>query len=356
MALHEDTGPIQQEEGKKRPRMQTTDVRLAARRWKFRFNNMWLRDQGLYEVVEHSWQSCGRRDILDKRAAYCLALERWGRERNGEMVSRKKELRRQLQNYRGTQDGVGCDLYDQTKLELSGIMEREEIHWRQRAKVFWLAHGDRNSCFFQAMASERKRQNCMLGLKNDMGEWARDEAEMGNIVVDYFTSMLGESVTSAKSGYRLSLKYTGRVHGRVEGDFWGKLWKLTMPPKLKNFMWRALRGILPTCCKLVQRHLNISVDCVHCGEAEDIDHALLFCEEAQSVWACWGGGCNVRVGVGFNQWFAEVCEREPELRVIQWCPLTSKLWQARNNRIWVAKRYSSFALYCMGSSYINDWQ
>ncbi|KAJ8768599.1 hypothetical protein K2173_022721 [Erythroxylum novogranatense] len=98
-----------------------------------------------------------------------------------------------------------------------------------------------------------------------------------------------------------------------------------MPPKLKNFMWRAMRGILPTCCKLVQRHLNISVDCDHCGEAKDIDHALLFCEEAQLLGVRWGGGSNVRVGV-------------------------------RYDRIWVAKWYCSFALYRMELSYINDWQ
>ncbi|KAJ8752497.1 hypothetical protein K2173_004785 [Erythroxylum novogranatense] len=129
-----------------------------------------------------------------------------------------------------------------------------------------------------------------------------------------------------------------------------------MSPKLKNFMWRALRDILPTCCKLLQRHLNICVDCVHCGVAEDVDHALVFCPEARSVWARWGGGSIVREGVGFNRWFTEVCEKESTVLVIQWCSLASKLWQARNDRIWEAKRYSSFTLYRMALGYINDWQ
>ncbi|KAJ8769053.1 hypothetical protein K2173_024049 [Erythroxylum novogranatense] len=105
------------------------DVSLVARRWKFLFNNMWLRDQGLPGVVERSWHSGVGRDILTKWVDCCLALARWGRECNCELVSRKQELTRQLQRYRGNEDGVGCALYAQAKIELSGLMAQEEIHW-----------------------------------------------------------------------------------------------------------------------------------------------------------------------------------------------------------------------------------
>lgn len=40
---------------------------------------------------------------------------------------------------------------------LHEIFLHEEVYWKQRAKVFWLAEGDTNSKFFHAYASARKK-------------------------------------------------------------------------------------------------------------------------------------------------------------------------------------------------------
>ncbi|KAK4855182.1 hypothetical protein QYF36_004801 [Acer negundo] len=44
-------------------------------------------------------------------------------------------------------------------MDLDRLLSKEEIYWRQRSKADWLFAGDRNSKFFNACASARKRKN-----------------------------------------------------------------------------------------------------------------------------------------------------------------------------------------------------
>ena len=58
--------------------------------------------------------------------------------------------------------------------ELNVMIEKEEIFWHQRSRVAWLKEGDRNTKFYHACASQRKRTNTILGLRDDQGEWYSD--------------------------------------------------------------------------------------------------------------------------------------------------------------------------------------
>lgn len=39
------------------------------------------------------------------------------------------------------------------------LLELEEIHYLRRSRATWLKNGDRNTVFFQAFASARRRKN-----------------------------------------------------------------------------------------------------------------------------------------------------------------------------------------------------
>jgi hypothetical protein len=60
-----------------------------------------------------------------------------------------------LATLQGDEDGhdLGQTLGIQRDLQVQ--LEQEEIKWRQRAKINWLSHGDRNSKFFHACANQR---------------------------------------------------------------------------------------------------------------------------------------------------------------------------------------------------------
>nr|GLL38063.1 receptor like protein 30-like [Ipomoea trifida] len=52
---------------------------------------------------------------------------------------------------------------------------------------------------------------------------------------------------------------------------WNILWNLDLPPRLKNFMWQAAKGILPSRVKLRSRGVEMNPLCLICGEEEETD-------------------------------------------------------------------------------------
>jgi hypothetical protein len=68
-------------------------------------------------------------------------------------------------------------------------------------------------------------------------------------------------------------------------QFWGILWKLNVPAKVKIFCWRAMHGILPLKSILAGRHIGTSGQCPLCSlHAEDILHMMFGCQGATSIW------------------------------------------------------------------------
>jgi hypothetical protein len=48
-------------------------------------------------------------------------------------------------------------------------MLQDDAYWRQRAKKHWYKDGDKNTKFFHASATARKKANCILSLEDDNG-------------------------------------------------------------------------------------------------------------------------------------------------------------------------------------------
>ena len=77
-----------------------------------------------------------------------------------------------------------------------------------------------------------------------------------------------------------STSNAGRQH-----SFWKHVWFVVIPPKIKNFIWRACTDSLPLQTKLFDRKISNSFSCVLCLEAaESCTHLLWECSFAQVVW------------------------------------------------------------------------
>lgn len=59
---------------------------------RFKFENMWIREQECRNIVQECWANSDTRDIMEKMVDFCAKLEEWG----GGML---KEMRVQLANY-----------------------------------------------------------------------------------------------------------------------------------------------------------------------------------------------------------------------------------------------------------------
>ena len=98
---------------------------------------------------------------------------------------------------------------------------------------------------------------------------------------------------TVRSAYRVSLKLLKTSTPRTNGDssnkakeaqFWKGLWKIDYPNKIKHFLWRVCREILPTNYHLAARKMSSNDRCGFCGEYESSGHTLWDCKVAAEVW------------------------------------------------------------------------
>jgi len=90
---------------------------------------------------------------------------------------------------------------------------------------------------------------------------------------------------SVKSAYKICVsEITDNSHMHVH-DQWNLIWKLKVPPKIKNFLWRVCRGCFPTWAHLSSRGVSFPLDYVQCSNNyEDSIHILIECPKVVQVW------------------------------------------------------------------------
>ena len=75
---------------------------------------------------------------------------------------------------------------------------------------------------------------------------------------------------------------------------WSGIWRIKAPPKIINFLWRAVTGSLPTAYNLFQRKCEKSPLCGIFGlGAETVEHCLLTCSWASAIW--FGSNIGIRI-------------------------------------------------------------
>lgn len=99
---------------------------------------------------------------------------------------------------------------------------------------------------------------------------------------------------TVRSGYRKALDFRNLIVGvnpppmQVPSSdqlMWKHLWKLKVPPKVLNFLWRMVSDILPTRDQLLRRRLIENSVCFRCENAsEPCLHAIVDCAENSNVW------------------------------------------------------------------------
>ncbi|XP_073355407.1 uncharacterized protein [Aegilops tauschii subsp. strangulata] len=72
---------------------------------------------------------------------------------------------------------------------LNRLEEQLETYWKQRAHVNWMKRGDRNTKFFHAAASERRRRNRIRKLRKEDGTIVDKEDDMKAVVTNYFLNL-----------------------------------------------------------------------------------------------------------------------------------------------------------------------
>ncbi|KAF4385325.1 hypothetical protein G4B88_026608 [Cannabis sativa] len=92
--------------------------------------------------------------------------------------------------------------------------------------------------------------------------------------------------------------------------FWNTLWKLSVPPKVKDLLWRTVTNCLPTKFRLRYRHVPVDTICPVCKVTDEtIYHSLVDCSFAKAYWQQLAAGVNLTVVGSFANWFATVLQQ-----------------------------------------------
>jgi hypothetical protein len=146
---------------------------------------------------------------------------------------------------------------------------------------------------------------------------------------------------TVKSAYRIlnQQECNGAESSSVSSAkfFWKGVWSSKVQPKIRNFIWRACRNILPTQTKLFEKQISSSFSCRWCEtEAETCDHVLWRCEFAQRVWSACAVKLPSRVVIQMTVVdFLECCLQElasPDVEII--FTTAWMLWSAQNALLW----------------------
>ena len=111
---------------------------------------------------------------------------------------------------------------------------------------------------------------------------------------------------SIKSGYRVLIAKNGiGLIGGVHKSVWKYLWAFTVPPKVKNFLWRACTDCIPTGSTLMSKRVEISKFCPLChASIETPLHILVNCPLARGCWVQTEMGSVISHHGSFEEWLA----------------------------------------------------
>ncbi|KAF3784619.1 putative ribonuclease H protein [Nymphaea thermarum] len=158
-----------------------TRGRAGTGRTRFRFELWWLRDESFVDVVPRWWDRTvnGRWAAFRlSRKLHCIRREviAWKRIFWSGKFSEVAIWDEEILSIQSS-DNVSTDQSSRLLCLQSLAQEwriRESIHWQQRSRLGWLAHGDQNSRFFHLAASQRRRQallqSMVIGHREFLGE------------------------------------------------------------------------------------------------------------------------------------------------------------------------------------------
>ncbi|WVZ62142.1 hypothetical protein U9M48_011922 [Paspalum notatum var. saurae] len=156
------------------------------------FEARWLEEEECAAKVEEAWNLALLDDtttLLELQGRVLGELWEWDRSVLGELKKRVKNARRELEKCRRrglSQEALNREHVLRFKLER--LEDQLHVYWKQRAHNSWLLSGDRNTKFFHAFASERKRKNGVKRLVDEGGGEVKGD-RLKTYVTDQYQSL-----------------------------------------------------------------------------------------------------------------------------------------------------------------------
>ena len=117
---------------------------------------------------------------------------------------------------------------------------------------------------------------------------------------------------------------------------WKTIWSIKAPGKMKIHLWRFAHNCLPSGVQPVRRRIPADGTCCFCGRSESIEHAMLFCQFARTVWQRIKLSVPLKLNRKFfsscKQWLFDFLARSSELQATMLTVGFWHIWEARNDK------------------------
>ncbi|CAN1148352.1 Putative ribonuclease H protein At1g65750 [Linum perenne] len=140
---------------------------------------------------------------------------------------------------------------------------------------------------------------------------------------------------TVKSCYKV-IRNQGRQQGTggnmADSKFWRWIWKLSIPPKLKFFLWRMCHNALATKANLHRRRCAQDNICPCCLlQAETIDHMMFRCQTAQRFWSKVFPSIQMpAMDSNFQSWCSSLQDNVNEEGMTKISYILWSIWKRRN--------------------------
>ncbi|KAK7260887.1 hypothetical protein RIF29_27186 [Crotalaria pallida] len=137
---------------------------------------------------------------------------------------------------------------------------------------------------------------------------------------------------------------------------WKRLWALTIPAKIKHFMWRLCSNAIPLRAKLRQRGVDVTEECPLCKmELEGTEHLFMHCPVAQLLWFASPLSIRFSNSTPFWNWICDMVGHQDQAVTYMVSTLCWSIWKGRNAKIFENKNVDPAAIMNMGVSMLKDF-
>lgn len=168
----------------------------------FKFEENWLLWKDYEEVIKNTWETTitdgqGMESIKQKIRVCGENLRTWGLSNTKPNANEIKMLKKKLEVLNSVEvtEESKAEFLDVSKT-LDDLLMKQEIYWAQRSRISWLKHGDKNSKFFHAKSSQRRRRNHIQNIKDMNGNWVEEKEDIAEVATNYFNSLFTARVCS----------------------------------------------------------------------------------------------------------------------------------------------------------------
>lgn len=175
-----------------RPLITYLDASSKKKRGLFRFDRRLATKPEVRSLVQEEWNPSI--SVLSRLNNIRQSLVEWTKTQN---VKNKDSIHKAQRDLDTALSSLTPDpeLIDILTTELDKAYAEEELYWRQRSRILWLQHGDRNSSFFHAVTRGRKAINSFSVIESESGETIHGEDRITDTISQFYQALFSSTGT-----------------------------------------------------------------------------------------------------------------------------------------------------------------